>query len=142
MSHFSEYYDKCATISEIYMKFLSRFVEISLVPTDTAVPVVRQVKQHLAKKKLTLAVIGAIVGIAYGMNYANTFHEFTAWTMSLLPDEMSRMIYRLILDFLMQPVTIANYSFPLGLALLGSAIIGSIAMSMMRPRRRDKWEFR
>lgn len=97
----------------------------------------------MAKKKLTLAfIVTAIVGIAYGMNYANTFHEFTAWTMSLLPGEMSRIVYRLILDFLMHPVTIANYSFPLGLALLGSAIIGSIAMSMVRPRRRDKWEFR
>jgi len=93
--------------------------------------------QHLTRKRIALAIIGAIAGIAYGMNYANTFHEFTTWTASLLPDEISRFAYRLLMDFLLQPIRIAGYSFPLALALSGAAIAGG---AVMRKRHRGKWE--
>lgn len=91
----------------------------------------------LARKKLILAIIGAIGAIAYGMNYANTFHEFVGWTASLLPDTMSRAVYKIFLDFVMQPISMAGFAFPVGYAILAGMVFG---MGLARRRRhRNRW---
>jgi hypothetical protein len=73
--------------------------------------------------KAVLAVVGAILTIAYFMDYANTFHSFASWTMNLAPSEATKGLYGFVLSWF-QPVVMAGYSVPLALVALFFIVLG------------------
>lgn len=79
----------------------------------------------MVTNKAVFAILGAIVAIAYAMDYGNTFHEFTTWTMSVPPSETSRLVYEAVLSWF-QPIIMAGYAVPLALVVLLAFVLGII----------------
>lgn len=77
----------------------------------------------MVTNKAILGAVGAIVGIAYFMDYANTFHSFAEWSTALAPDEMNRRLYSLVLSAV-QPISMDKYSGPLALLLVAVFVVG------------------
>jgi len=79
----------------------------------------------LVTNKAIFTILGAIVAIAYAMDYGNTFREFATWTMSVPPSDTSRLVYEAILGWF-QPIIMAGYAVPLALVVLLAFVFGII----------------
>ena len=75
-------------------------------------------KAHVAG--ITIAAIGFLYYVAYGMDWANTIHDFNRNYLSSMPrDQLGGMATQWIVNFLLQPVfVIGSMSVPLAFCLI------------------------
>ena len=74
-----------------------------------------------------VAAIGFLASVAYGMDWANTAHDFARNYLSVVPqDQLAGIVARWLFDFFLQPVfVVGSTSVPLAflLILVGGGVV-------------------
>jgi hypothetical protein len=79
-----------------------------------------------------IAAIGFLASVAYGMDWANTFHDFAYNYMSVVPsDQLAGNVIQWVYNFLLQPVHILG-SMYIPLAFLLVIAVGGAALVVKR----------
>jgi hypothetical protein len=78
------------------------------------------------RRKDVRIIAGAIFGIAVGMNYADTFHQFMSYISGLSANQTVQLGIQGF-GSLFQPVNLFNQTFPLILVLLAVFALGALS---------------